>query len=135
MVSNETILAALDVPGYDVLEAITYAGVLPTSTHARPTKFVCADGRTYWAKGRAQRGLVAELIAGRLGALVGASPIARIINVPPQALPASGEADHLQGIIVGIEDVPERSIQRICRHFLRGGILIPIRLTLHPAPA
>lgn len=118
MTSIGSTISALDRDGYKPLEAITYSGFTPTSTHARPTKFVCDDGRTYWVKSAAQEGIVVELIAGRLGALIGASPVARIVHVPRQSLPLSGEADHLQGIVVGIQDVPESQNARDLQPFI-----------------
>lgn len=54
-----------------------------------------------WVKRKAQRGLVAELVAGRLGVLVEAAPRAVIVNVENAAMPADGSANHLPG---GVND-------------------------------
>lgn len=47
--------------------------------------------------------------------------MARIINVPPEALPTSGEADHLRGLVVGIEDVRGAFNARELAVFLAAG--------------
>ena len=125
MALDESSLAALDRDGYRPLEALTYGGLLPKPTHARPTIFLCGDGKAYWVKGMAQHGLMAELVAGRLGAKVGASPIAHIIHVRAEAVPSSGEADHLTGIVVGTEDVANAVNGRDLQQFLGAGQFLP----------
>lgn len=114
-------LSALDRRGYTVLEALTHAGHSSPSTHARPNAFICIDGKTYWLKGNAQQGLVAELIAGRLAHKAAAGPVARIIRVAPEALPPGGEADHLEGITVGSEDQTETVNARDLQPFVASG--------------
>jgi len=104
------------------LDALSHGG-LGRPTHAQPNTFVCADGKTYWVKGRAQQGLVAELIAGRLAAKVGAGPLARVIRVPHEALPTGGQAAHLEGVIVGLEDVPNTVNGRELAGILGPGVL------------
>lgn len=106
MVLDQDKLHALDARGYVVLEALTHVKEPPGATHARPHAFLCIDGKTYWVKATAQQGLVAELMMGRLGDLVDAAPIARVIRVTPEALPAGGRAEHLTGVVVGLEDKP-----------------------------
>lgn len=98
-------LSALDRRGYLVLEALTHAGRLSSSSHARPNAFIAIDGLTYWVKASAQQGLVAELVAGRLAARAGAGPTSRIIRVTPEATAANPEAAHLQGVVNGSQDV------------------------------
>lgn len=98
-------LSKLDFPGYTVVEAITHGGLPTSATHARPTAFVCLDGKTYWLKAKAQQGLVAELIAGRLAVRCQAGPLARIVRVTKEAVESVPDADHLQGVVVGIEDI------------------------------
>jgi hypothetical protein len=64
-------LAKLDARGFTVLESIGHDRPPPAgshATHATAHAFVCVDGNTYWIKRKAQQGLVAELVAGRLGA-------------------------------------------------------------------
>jgi len=122
---NGESLSGLDRQWYNVLEAIKYGGIAPTSTHARPTTFVCIDGKTYWIKNRAQQGLVAELVAGRLGAKAGAGPAARIIRVTKEALPSSGEADHLEGVVVSIEDIPRTVNSKDLAKFIGSGQFEP----------
>ena len=85
-------------------EALSWEGRTSPGTHSQAHTFICVDGKTYWVKGRAQQGLVAELIGGRLASKVGAGPVARIIRVTPEATPAGGSADHLIGVVVGSED-------------------------------
>jgi hypothetical protein len=99
-------LRGLDADGYIVVEALTYVGPPPAGSHASPHAFVALDGRTHWIKRQAQQGLAAELVAGRLGEMVGAAPNARILRLTPAAVPPGAIADHLLGIGVGIEDKP-----------------------------
>jgi hypothetical protein len=98
------LLTSLDARGYEVREALSREGRASPTTHSKAHTFICVDGKTYWVKGTAQQGLVAELICGRLAARVGAGPLARVIRVTPEALPAGGAADHLLGVVVGSED-------------------------------
>jgi hypothetical protein len=97
-------LLRLDARGPENLLALAYDRPPPAGSHANPHAFVCSDGKTYWVKRTAQQGLVAELIAGRVAALAGAGPVARVVEVPRAALPASGVANHLEGTGVGTLD-------------------------------
>lgn len=99
-------LHALDARGYVVVEALTHVKEPPGATHATPHAFLCIDGKTYWVKAKAQQGLVAELIMARLGHTVDAAPNGRVIRVTPEALPVGDKADHLKGVLVGLEDKP-----------------------------
>jgi hypothetical protein len=121
---EQNALSALDARGYTVLDALAHGG-LGRTTHAAPNTFVCSDGKTYWVKGRAQQGLVAELIAGRLADKVGAGPSARVIRVPHESLPPGGAADHLEGVVVGLEDVPNTVNARELEAILGPGNLPP----------
>jgi len=96
-------LLALDAQGYVVIEALTIAGLSPSPTASRPNAFVGIDGKTYWVKAGVQQGLVAEVIAGRLASRVGVGPAARILRVTTDALPSDGSANHLEGVVCGIE--------------------------------
>lgn len=96
-------LTGIDAKGYEVLEALSFEG-RKSSTHSAAHTFICIDGKTYWVKGTAQQGLVSELIGGRLAAKIGAGPVARIIRVTPEAAPVDGSANHLLGVVVGLED-------------------------------
>lgn len=122
---DQASLARLDGQGYTVLEALTHAGLVQSQTHAHPDAFVCIDGKTYWIKGTAQQGLVAELISGRLAHKVGAGPVARIIRVTPDVLPAGGGADHLKGVVVGLEDVSGAVNGRDLQPFIADGRFKP----------
>jgi hypothetical protein len=90
-------LAQFDAEGYTALLAIAYDRGPKQASFAYPHAFVCEDGATYWVKRfqhgsfhsgaappdpGAQDGLVAELVAGRLGSGVGAAAGARVIEVP-----------------------------------------------------
>jgi hypothetical protein len=123
-------LEALDAEGFVVLNALQYGDPSPEGenvTHARPHSFVCQDGRTYWVKRTAQSGLASELIAGRLGGLIGASPDARIVRVTPETgLPAS--ANHLLGIACGSHDQPGMENFRKLSARLPGNQLDPAKL-------
>jgi len=106
-------LNALDREGYRVVEALARDPSRGESgTFSRPSPFVCIDGSIYWLKGnvdpgRVQQGLVAELIGGRLAAIVGAGPAAVVVRVTPESLPSDGTATHLLGVVVGILDEPQ----------------------------
>jgi len=91
--------------GYNVPEALTCVPGPPTNTFSRPSALVCVDGGTYWVKSNVQRGLTAELVAGRLAKVTGAGPEARVIRVTPEALPADGTLGHLSGVVVGVANV------------------------------
>lgn len=123
-------LRPLDGRGYTVLEAITHEPGSEQQTHARPNKFICINGKTYWVKGRAQQGLVSELIAGRLASRAGAGPMAQIIRVTPEILPSGGEGSHLEGVVVGLEDqtgtVNARHLQNfIAERKFEAGVIDP----------
>jgi hypothetical protein len=82
------------------------------------------DGKTYWIKRTAQRGLAAELIAGRIGVRCGAAPAAQIVRVSDEVpLPADGSANHLRGIGVGVRDQPAMENLRHLANVLPGGQL------------
>jgi hypothetical protein len=98
-------LDALDSDGYVVLDAITHVKAPPGATLATPHAFAALSGKIVWVKAAAQQGLVAELVAGRLADRVGAGPLARIIRVPVEALPPDGSANHLEGVVVGTDDL------------------------------
>jgi hypothetical protein len=121
-------LAALDGQAPDPLRALKYDRPPPVGSHASPHAFVCSDGRTYWIKRKAQNGLIAELVAGRLGAQVDAAPIATPVYVSPQALPNSGVASHLQGLGVGMADEPAMENFRHITEKAPDGNLDPQRL-------
>lgn len=99
-------LDRLDARGYEALDAVSHVRGPPQPSLASPHAFVAVDGKTYWVKANAQRGLVNELIGGRLASSVGIGPSARIVRVPAEALPSGGSAAHLTGTLVGVEDIP-----------------------------
>lgn len=114
----------LERDGYQVLEAVTFGGS-STQTHSRSCTFVCVDGKTYWVKGTAQQGLVAELIGGRLAALAHAGPPSRVIRVTPEALPASPDCGHLVGVVFGSQDMANAENARDIGVITAGGRLDP----------
>lgn len=107
---DSSLLEKHDRAGYTVLEALTAATFADrprsSSSHARPGAYVCVDGKTYWLKAKAQQGLVAELITGRLAATVGAGPSARIVRLTEAALDPNQPEEHLLGVVMGSEDRP-----------------------------
>jgi len=109
-------LTRMDAKGYTELVALNDDG-RQAATQSRAHTFVCDDGKVYWLKGRAQRGLVADLIGGRLAARVKAGPVSRIVRVPSEAVPPDGSQDHLLGLVVGSEDekaaVNSRELDRV----------------------
>jgi hypothetical protein len=123
-----TRLEELDAQGLEVLQAITRSLVPPVGSHASPHGFVCSDGRTYWVKRNAQRGLVAELVAGRLGAAVEAAPSAVVVNLTSAAAPADGSTNHLIGVGVGIQDVAGAENFRHVTQLRPDGTLDPTKL-------
>ncbi len=67
--------------------------------------FVCCDGKTYWIKHYAEQGLAAEVIGGRLAALVGVGPMTRVIRVDPMILPHDDDLNSFGGTLIGSEDI------------------------------
>ena len=98
------LLENLDARAYSVVQMITHAG-RKSGTLSDSNTFIGIDGKVYWVKNRSQQGLVAELVAGRLAALLGIGPPTRIVHVPDEAIPSSGEGRHLVGLGVGSEDM------------------------------
>ncbi len=90
----------------EVVVALTHEREPRRQTLASPHLFLCEDGRRYWVKTRAQGGLFAELVAGRLGCLTGFAPGAQVVEVVKEALPIHHSDVHPLGIYVGIEDIP-----------------------------
>ncbi|MDP9222906.1 MAG: hypothetical protein M3P18_03455 [Actinomycetota bacterium] len=86
------------------------------------------DARTHWIKRTAQQGLIAELVAGRLGSQIGAAPDARIVRLTPTAAPIDGSANHLLGIGVGICDQPGTENLRHINNLRPDGTLDPATL-------
>jgi hypothetical protein len=121
-------LEQLDSDGYVVLDAISHDRAPPSVSHASPHAFVCVDGRTRWVKRKAQHGLLAELVAARLGAIIGVAPEGLIIRVPAEAAPADGSADHLVGLGVGVGDQPGMENLRELAGTLPGGVLDPAKV-------
>jgi len=117
-------LEELERDGYQVVEAVTFDG-RTTKTHSRSCTFVCVDGKTYWLKATAQEGLVAELIGGRLAALTHAGPPSRVVRLTSEALPPSGECDHLVGVVFGSQDTPNAENARDIGLLTAGGRLDP----------
>jgi hypothetical protein len=121
-------LEELDRKGVDVLDAITYSRPPPGGSHASPHAFVFPGGRTYWVKRTAQQGLVAELVAGQLGAAIDAAPMARVVSVSANIAPP--EAKHLVGVGVGVEDAPGMENLRHLQQALPAGTLDPANLDI-----
>ena len=116
-------LHSLDAQGLTILNAIAPAGggLNPTSTLTKSVPFVCSDGKAYWVKKDAQHGLGAELIAGRLAALLSAGPTCQIINLPQQAIPEGVQASHLVGTVFGSEGIPNAQNSKDLARFLNSG--------------
>jgi hypothetical protein len=121
-------LARLDVEASDQIRALNYDRPPPAGSHASPHAFVCSDGRTYWIKRKAQDGLIAELVAGRLGAELDAAPKAKPVELSADALPENGVAAHLLGLGVGIADEPSMENFRHINDKAPDGNLDPARL-------
>lgn len=109
----------------DVITALTYGGAPPQDSHSTPHKIIGDDGRAYWIKSAAQGGLECELIGGRLVDQLNAGPIARIVDVPQQALPSDGSLARLQGRVVGSLDITNTVNARYLGSILSSGALDP----------
>src|SRR5207249_9437325 len=105
---------------YTVLDDITDINLGQPQPLSRPNAFICIDGKTYWIKAKAQQGLVAELIGGRLAARVHAGPMARIIRVSSDVLPRPGMTE-LVGVVAGVEDLPGTMNARDLEPFVKDG--------------
>ena len=124
MTIEQAKLSVMDSRGYEVLDALSHGG-LKSQTYSQSNTFLCVAGKTYWVKASAHHWLVAELIAGRLASRTGAGPIARVIRVPAEALPADGSANHLLGLVVGSEDERNTVNARDLQPMLGGGQFDP----------
>jgi hypothetical protein len=111
--------------------AISYVPMPATGTSSNPRPFICNDGKTYWLKASAGQGLAAELIGGRLASQVKAGPGARAINVPAEALPEDGSANHVLGLVVGIEDQRNCVNARDLEPFITNGQFDPAKVDVH----
>jgi len=91
-----------------------------------PPRYIATNGLNYWLKGNPQAAgphncLVAELLAGRLGASIGASPPVAVIELPSMA--ALPEHRQLVGWCFGSRDIPG-SLN--IRQFKSRGLAIPL---------
>ncbi|MCH8877576.1 MAG: hypothetical protein IIA89_12255 [Chloroflexi bacterium] len=121
-------LKRLDDDGVEVIEAIAYDRAPPGTTLATPHAFVCDDGKTYWIKREAQNGLSSELIAARLGKLVGASPAGVPVEVMDGLAPSNVDVSHLIGLGVGIEDTENAQNVKELTQYLNNGTFKPSHL-------
>ena len=136
-------LAELDAEGYTTLLAIAYGRAPKQGSLAYPHAFVCNDGATYWVKRfqhatfqsgatdlppGAQEGLVAELVAGRLGSSLDAAGSAVVVEVPNALRRPDGSTAHLEGVGVGISDQSGMENLRYLADQVPGGTLDPERL-------
>ena len=96
-------LRGLNMQGLSPLMALTWAGFAPVETAFRPAKLICSDGNAYWVKSDVQDGLIAELVAGRIAACLGAGPDANVIFVDESL--GSYLTPPAFGYAVGIQDV------------------------------
>ncbi len=101
---NPASLARRDSFGLIVMQAVAPGLYEAVQSHATPGSYICEDSKTYWLKSKAQHGLSAELIAGRLAACVGVGPGAQVIWLK-ESIARLDEA-RLVGLVVGSEDVP-----------------------------
>lgn len=86
-----------DAVQQEPIAAIAYAGPTGYRTYAPPHRFVGTDARTYLVKPRAQEGLGAELIAGRIGAFLGIAAETIVMEIGAASLPRNGSLDHFSG--------------------------------------
>jgi hypothetical protein len=122
---DEDDLRRLDAKGYSTLRAVTPDRPSPGNSLARPHSFVCSNGRAYWLKIDSQQGLASELIAGRLASKLDVGPSAAVVQVDPQALPKDGSANHLQGTVVGTQDIPNTVNNKDLQPFMQNGSFDP----------
>lgn len=102
----DRILRGLDRNGPAILEASHFANLGNYATYANPALFVCEDNQKYWCKFLSQNGLAVELIAGRLGAKIDASPMARVVQVSEIASEGVPPEVRGTGLCVGTVDIP-----------------------------
>lgn len=119
------LLRQLDRVPIEPLLALSRAPYELAITYASPTKVTCADGRLYWLKSRAQRGLTVELIAGRLLHHLQAGPEARIVEVPPIVFRNDPRMDRFRGPVIGSVDLPDTLSTDQIATFLGGGAFDP----------
>jgi hypothetical protein len=75
-------------------------------TYSSPTRVACSDGKTYWLKPKAQRGLAVELAAGRIVSRTGAGPNAKIVEVPAVVFRDDPRLGRFNGPVVGSLHLP-----------------------------
>lgn len=100
------LLRQLDRLPEERLYAIARESHEVAATYASPTKVACSDGKMYWLKGRAQRGLVVELVSGRVTSRIGAGPSARVVDVPAAVFRDDPRLGRFSGPVVGSLDLP-----------------------------
>jgi hypothetical protein len=75
-------------------------------TYSGPRPFLCSDNIVRWLKPRAQQGLAAEVIAGRLASSVGAGPNCHPVFVGIDAIAGELGLARFRGHVAGVEHRP-----------------------------
>lgn len=126
---DESKLRPLDARGLTVLDALTLSPLRASSGYTAPFPFVCVDGETYWAKADAQRGLTAELIAGRIGGQLRMAPMSAIVRIVPEVVAQEPNAQRLVGVRVGSRHAGNDAFNvKDIAQFIQGGTLLPSRI-------
>src|SRR5262249_2939597 len=116
---------ALDKERYELLDAITPEGRNSGGTLSNAHTYVCIDGKTYWVKGIAQRGLGFELIASRLAAKLGIGPKVEIVHLHPGIIPNNDHNHFPSEICMGSEDLKGTENTKKLQELLNNGQFKP----------
>jgi hypothetical protein len=120
-------LSELDRRGVKRLTALAFVPqAARPMTFAKPRQYVCDDGGAYWLKRDGQRGLLLEVIAGRIGARLGVAAKAAVVGVSSAAAQQDPCCTHLEGTCVGSLDLPGvDNVSRDLAHTFVNGVLPP----------
>ena len=120
-------LRKLDAEGVASVVARAAAPLELSFSYSAPRAFLCSDEAIWWLKSKAQQGLVAEVVAGRLAKLAGAGPGASPVLVGAEALAGQLGLNRFRGHVVGIEHRPGVISSKKLADFLSGhSIGLPI---------
>jgi hypothetical protein len=96
-------------------------------TYSGPRAFLCSDEKIRWLKHRAQQGLAAEVIAGRLANSVGAGPGCSPVFVGNEAIAGELGLLRFRGHVAGVEHRPGvESSKRLINLMGNGGFTLPV---------
>ena len=118
----------LDARPGRAIDIITYAFPGTSGRYGRPDLYIGSDGLRYWVKARAQRGLVAEVIAGRLADSLGVGPIARVARLDGTVAPLASRLYKFSGLAAASQDVADTMNQAELLRLVQQERLVGARL-------